>query len=119
MRSADGFSGLCARKGRPLLERMMERALPEPNSGCWLWIGGLYFRGYGMAFLPGGKPALAHRAMLIAHGVALKDEDVVCHRCDMPCCVNPDHLFVGTQADNLRDMCAKGRHHSQKRKLAA
>lgn len=110
MKAADGFSGLNSRKGRPLLERLMERVIPEPNSGCWLWIGGLYPRGYGMAFLPGGKPVLAHRAMLIAHGIDVPAGAVVRHTCDLPCCVNPDHLRIGTQADNMRDMNNKRRH---------
>lgn len=110
MDPAYGFSGLRARKGRPLLERLMERVIPVPWSGCWLWTGGLYSRGYGMAFLPGGKPITAHRAMLIAQGIPLKLDDVVRHTCDVRCCVNPDHLLVGTQADNMDDMNRRGRH---------
>lgn len=99
-----------AKRGAPLIDRMMARVLPEPNSGCWLWTGGLYPTGYGMTFLPGGKPVTAHRAMMVAQGVDLQPKDVVMHTCDVRCCVNPDHLRVGTQADNMADMMAKGRH---------
>lgn len=99
-----------AHKGQPLLKRLMDRCIPEPNSGCWLWEGGTVVRGYGVAFLPGGKATGAHRAMLIAHGAKLTPSDVVLHSCDMPGCVNPDHLRVGTQADNMADMSRKGRH---------
>ena len=88
----------------------MARVSPEPNSGCWLWTGGLFQNGYGTAFLQGGKPVTAHRAMMIAQGVALGPKDYVLHRCDVRCCVNPDHLFVGTQTDNMADMNKKGRH---------
>ena len=110
MNSSKGFSGIGARKGLPLIDRLMARVIPEPNSGCWLWTGGMNGRGYGIAFMPGGRKALAHRAMLVASGRELSANDVVCHRCDVTCCVNPDHLFVGTQADNLHDMVKKGRH---------
>lgn len=99
-----------ARRGAPLIERLMDRVHPEPNSGCWLWTGGVNGNGYGLSFLPGGKMVTAHRAMLIAHGATLTSEDVVMHRCDMPGCVNPEHLQIGTQADNMRDMNAKNRH---------
>lgn len=101
-----------AQKGAPLMRRLMARCIPEPNSGCWLWEGGTVVRGYGVAFLPGGKATGAHRAMLIAHGVPLTTSDVVLHTCDMPICVNPEHLRVGTQADNMADMNSKGRHGS-------
>ena len=99
-----------AKRGAPLMQRLMSRCIPEPNSGCWLWEGGIVGRGYGVAFLPGGKPTSAHRAMLIAHGVKLTPNDVVMHACDMPGCVNPEHLRVGTQGDNMADMNRKGRH---------
>jgi hypothetical protein len=99
-----------AQRGAPLLKRLMARCIPEPNSGCWLWEGGMNGRGYGLAFLPGGQVTGAHRAMLIAHGVSVAKSDVVLHACDMPGCVNPDHLRVGTQAENMADMNRKGRH---------
>lgn len=109
MDSKLGFSGLPARKGRPLLERLMERTIPVPWSGCLLWTGGMVGN-YGLAFLPGGRPTTAHRAMMIAKGYDLSDEENVCHRCDVTLCVEFDHLFVGTQADNMADMHSKGRH---------
>jgi HNH endonuclease len=100
-----------SQKGAPLIDRLMRRCIPEPNSGCWLWEGSTNGRGYGLAFLPGGKRVTgAHRAMLMAHGVEVTDRDVVMHACDMPSCVNPDHLRVGTQGDNMADMNRKGRH---------
>lgn len=99
-----------AQRGAPLIDRLMRRVQPEPNTGCWLWSGSTNGRGYGLAFLSGTRVTGAHRAMLIAHGVGLRDDDVVLHTCDVPACVNPDHLRVGTQTDNMADMLAKGRH---------
>lgn len=98
-----------ARKGAPLLDRLMARCIPEPNSGCYLWEGSMAGR-YGIAFLTGTKVVGAHRAMMIAHGHNIPPGAVVMHRCDNPLCVNIDHLSVGTQADNMDDMKAKGRH---------
>lgn len=98
-----------AKRGAPLLDRLMARCIPEPNSGCWLWEGSMAGR-YGIAFLDGTTIVGAHRAMLIAVGRPPRADQVVMHRCDTPLCVNPDHLLAATQADNMEDMRKKGRH---------
>jgi hypothetical protein len=90
---------------RELIER---HASPEPNSGCWLWDGYLNKYGYGRLGRnrsERGAHRLAYRVYrgLIPRGL------LVLHSCDMPCCVNPDHLFLGTHADNSKDCKAKGR----------
>lgn len=75
--------------------------------GCWLWAGARRHK-YGELIVQGRK-VYAHRYAFIHAVRPLGDREVVCHRCDMPLCVNPAHLFVGTQGDNVRDMHMKGR----------
>jgi len=85
--------------------------MPHMDSPCWLWTAGTQ-GGYGRAWA-GGKHSLAHRlAWLITNGPIPRDgHNGICalHRCDTPACVNPHHLFIGTNADNVRDMLNKGR----------
>jgi hypothetical protein len=85
--------------------------IPEPNSGCWLWLGAVNRLGYGLVTRRSASKAIfAHRAAYIAaHGSIPQGMDIL-HRCDTPLCVNPDHLFSGTHTDNMRDMIRKGRH---------
>jgi HNH endonuclease len=88
------------------IERLILRC---PMSGCWLWTGSVRKRfNYG-AFLYRGKYERAHRAMWLISGRTIPDGMQLLHKCDVPCCVNPDHLFLGTHLDNMRDMDAKGR----------
>lgn len=75
---------------------------------CWLWVRGKYGSGYG-SFCLNGKPQGAHRAAYQIYVGPIPEGMDVCHTCDIPHCVNPAHLFVGTRADNVRDMLAKGR----------
>lgn len=85
--------------------------LVNRSGECWTWKGRA-FRGYGV-FPASGTSYRAHRvAYILAHG-DIPDKLCVLHRCDNPSCCRPDHLFLGTYADNSRDMCAKGRHWMQ------
>lgn len=90
------------------LERIYKHAFPEPMSGCWFWMAKCNVHGYGTIGVY-GKTWLAHRASYVLHGGKLLPGQCVLHRCDMPSCVNPDHLFVGMPADNVRDMEQKKR----------
>lgn len=88
--------------------RLEDGAIPEPNTGCWLWTRRLGPAGYG-ALTVRGRPQLAHRVAYVVHRGPIPDGLWVLHRCDTPACVNPAHLFLGTHTDNVRDMVAKGR----------
>jgi hypothetical protein len=92
-----------------LAERLECFSIPEPNSGCTLWIGSVTgTMRYGKVSWK-GKQRVAHRmAWELRHGPIPKGL-YVCHRCDVPLCINADHLFLGTRADNARDMREKGR----------
>lgn len=98
----------------PSLRERFERHIARcPMSGCWLWVGGLTTHGYGRMKVPGPRRG-AHRVSWEIHRGPIPAGMHVLHRCDIPACVNPGHLFLGTQADNMRDMYAKGRAGSPK-----
>ncbi len=81
----------------------------EKGRGCWLWTGTKNRGGYGRVTIKKPVTAMAHRvAWELAKGPIPSGLSVL-HRCDVPGCVNPKHLWLGTNADNMRDMFAKGR----------
>jgi hypothetical protein len=80
------------------------RVIPEPNTGCWLWEGPVNFFGYGLS-----HHSRVHRLAWEEANGPIPDGLFVLHRCDVPSCCNPDHLFLGTHQDNADDKKRKGR----------
>jgi HNH endonuclease len=108
----------CASNDDDRLDRFVAKTVPEPNTGCWLWAASIGDRGYGIAWHD-GKAQRAHRVSYRLHIGDIPEGAIVCHRCDVPACVNPEHLFLGTQADNMRDKKDKGRSARGERNGAA
>lgn len=96
------------KRTRTLEQRFMAFVSPEPNSGCWLWTGAIDSRGYGQIRIDGDNVRATKVALEIA-GRPKADGMYACHTCDVPLCVNPDHLFEGTQSQNLKDASSKRR----------
>ena len=84
------------------------------SSGCWLWFGIVNKKGYGK-FRLSGKFVGAHRAAYELFKGEIPSGKWVLHTCDVPNCVNPEHLYTGTQSDNERDKVSRGRHHHVKK----
>jgi hypothetical protein len=92
-----------------LTQRFEEKFIPEPNSGCWLWTASVNHKGYGEIGVRASRIDVAHRVSWRLHRGPIPDGLLVLHKCDVRCCVNPDHLFLGTNDDNMEDMRRKGR----------
>jgi hypothetical protein len=82
----------------------------EKTKSCWLWIAGKSAAGYGMTYNAQRRLVLAHRASWEMEHGEIPEDRFVCHKCDIRNCVRPDHLFLGSSADNHQDMVNKGRH---------
>lgn len=81
------------------------------KTGCWLWLGTLDKDGYGK-LKRYGKNIRAHRFFYETHIGPIEEGKLICHSCDNPRCVNPEHLFQGTNLDNEKDKDSKGRRRN-------
>ena len=97
----------------PLQDRFSAKYEAVPFSGCWIWKGASLKAGYGVIKFK-TKMVLAHRLSYEMSKGSIPAGMQVCHRCDVPSCVNPNHLFVGTNSDNCVDKVLKGRDNSLK-----
>lgn len=101
--------GFALNAGKSLGDWLIENAIPEPNTGCWLWTRYFNNSGYGI-FSFKHKTFSAHRVSYECFRGKIPEGMCVCHKCDTPTCINPDHLWLGDIKDNTLDMCRKGRY---------
>ncbi len=116
----------CAMRSKPqpsLEDRFWDKVKKLSENGCWIFTGCVSKDGYGCFHVGQNKRAGAHRVSYELNVGEIPFGMNVCHKCDNPSCVNPNHLFIGTQQDNIKDMISKGRaksppiHMGRKRKI--
>lgn len=89
-------------------ERLERNSIPVPHCGCKIWLNYVMKDGYGVIRI-GDKTMLTHRVSWMERYGPIPEDTLVCHTCDIPSCINPDHLFLGTDKDNSDDKIKKGR----------
>ena len=104
---------------KPVIDRVLSRVTRIPFAGCWIFTGATNESGYGIVGTgPRGSPNDRAHRITYKHFVGeIPSGMFVCHQCDTPSCCNPEHLFLGTNQDNVNDMVKKGRNKKPPRNL--
>lgn len=114
LRGAKGPKGNKGEGARLTVETLKANTTEDSATGCWNWNGGRHIFGYGKIMI-GGKTFNTHRIMFeVANPAVNVDEMNINHHCDNPSCINPAHLYAGTQKDNIQDQLKRGRHRWDK-----
>ena len=96
------------------MKRFWDKVQKTKKDKCWIWLACKDKNGYGQFYL-NGKSEKSHRvSYMLANRCSILKNFNILHKCDNPCCVNPKHLFLGTQKDNVKDMIHKGRRSDTK-----
>lgn len=90
-----------------LMKRFWEKV--QKTETCWIWTAYKNRQGYGKIGTSASKSINAHRVSWVIHNGPITDSQFVCHACDNPSCVRPEHLFLGTRQENINDMMLKKR----------
>lgn len=93
----------------PLSEKIEKHTIRIPETGCWIWMASLNTGGYGKTGLGRGSYLAAHRVSYENKFGPIPKDKFALHTCDIKCCVNPDHIFLGTQKENMADKVKKNR----------
>jgi hypothetical protein len=106
-------------KKRPVIDRLIDKIVRLPFSGCWIWMG-TTAKGYGLignGYTPNGnsKMVYTHRVSFQHFVGEIPPGKEICHTCDVPSCCNPAHLFAGTHKENIADMMSKQRGDAHRR----
>lgn len=96
------------KKVRTPIEYIQGKYKINTETGCWEWLGLLHTTGY-VRFRVGDKKIYGHRYSYELKYGKIPEDLICCHTCDNPICINPDHIFLGTKKDNIRDAMTKGR----------